>query len=229
MKFRIKLYLMIFFAFMVHVCLTDAKAEQSVHIGTGETIIGNGLIQTVMRDVPEFQSVDIQGVFEMDILFGRPLKIMMTGDSNILEHVTAEVVNRNLSIRVRHSYRSETRIRIEIFMDQLYKISASGSNKITVSEFDGTRLDVDLKATDFLSISGKTELFKVFLKGTARIDAKDLKAEDVRIEAKGSAQAFIYVSGELDAFAKGAASIQYIGTPQTIQIKTAGAGKVTGL
>lgn len=64
------------------------------------------------------------------------------------------------------------------------------------------------------------------MSGASKLDAENLKAENVSVDSSGASSATVFVTNELKADLSGATNVTYLGSPKNVQKKTSGASSV---
>jgi hypothetical protein len=65
------------------------------------------------------------------------------------------------------------------------------------------------------------------LSGAGNIDARELKAKEVRVSVSGAASADVYAKEYLDASVSGVGSIDYYGNPAKVKTDVSGVGSIS--
>lgn len=210
-------FLFIFIVFILSGCF-------SIYLSPYQTIRGNGDVITVERSVPHFTSLRISGA-RTTVLYGDSEgPILITGESNILDHTLSYVENGTLVIR--SESRTNMRPREEVFIEipgrNVSEVRVSGSNQITIQNIDQPVFQIRGSGSTEVTASGFADELEIRMSGSSMIDAGALSAEFVTIRTSGSTEATISANDTIVSRSSGSSSIRYFGQPATIENHSSG-------
>lgn len=188
---------------------------------------GSGNIVTENRDVKGFKSIDVSGVFQVEIVAQKDFSVQVEADDNLMQYIKTEVNNGVLEISAEKRIKSESGLKIRISAPDIEKIEASGVSKVSLAEVKNQGLEIDTSGASKVSLAGETAKLIVDVSGASNIDAGNLKAVNATIEASGASQVNVFVTNNLRTDASGASKITYAGTPVEVVKKTSGASSVS--
>jgi len=188
---------------------------------------GSGNTASQVRDLKDFKSVDVGGVFQVEITAGKEFSVEVEADENLLPLITTEVDGNKLEIRADKRLKSSNPIRIRISAPDIDNLEVTGAANVTVNELKNSGLTVDSSGASKIKISGETAKLTVDVSGATKVDADGLKAETVSVEANGASHVGVYVTGSLRADASGASKIVYSGSPTNVEKKSSGASSIS--
>ena len=84
----------------------------------------------------------------------------------------------------------------------------------------------DITGATSTRFTGTTDRFELDAAGACKVNADQLRASDVIVEASGANKVDVYATSSLTADASGASRISYKGNPASKQINANGASKV---
>ncbi|MFC1663311.1 head GIN domain-containing protein [Patescibacteria group bacterium] len=212
---------------------------------------GSGVLASETRDVTDFDKVEISGQGTLIIDQSGEETLKVEADDNLLDRIETEVDNNTLKIRVKTPWlfgiiwpRSE--ITYHLTVDDLSKVSISGSGKIRTDSLDSESLDIsisgsgnadmtlDVKNLDInISGSGKFTLDgnateqDVNISGSGDYDGKDLISETASFKVAGSGKGIVNVTNTLDVEISGSGSVEYLGDPEDVNQSISGSGKIS--
>lgn len=195
--------------------------------GDGGQVVGSGVSKVEKRDVPAFTSVDVSGAFEVEITAQKDLSVELEGDDNILPLIKTEVKGGVLTIGNSQSISTRSKLRLRISAPTLDGIASSGASEIVASGVKSDDFRIDFSGASNLQVSGETKTLEVEMSGAGEVDAKDLRAQKVKVTSSGAAQADVYASEELTASVSGAGNINYYGDPKVFNEDKSGPGTIT--
>lgn len=190
-------------------------------------IKGDGNLTTDIREVEEFEKIDVSGNFEVDVKVGEAKKLEIIAESNLLRFIKTKVKRNTLYISSRENLRPRRELKIIVSVPTLYAIECSGVNDIFAEGINSDQFDIDLSGAGSINISGMSEYLKIDVSGAADLMAKNLITEDVSIDVSGAANAEVYASKSCKAEVSGAGYIELYGDAVDVNMDISGAGSLT--
>lgn len=212
-------------------------------------IKGNGNVVKETRTTSDYDGVKCAGSMDFLLVSGNEGKIILEGDSNLLEYIITEVKNDNLIIKVKKginmSYKNNT-LKVTIPFKDISLVSLAGSgdlfnkdiievDKLSVSLAGSGDVKLNIK-TNFvksavagsgdLTLSGNTDTLEAKIAGSGNFNGFDLQANDTEVSLAGSGGAHVVSNKNLSARVAGSGDIKYEGNP-TLDKKVAGSGSIT--
>jgi len=198
----------------------------SVNFGDG--LKGSGNLSTDNRDVDGFDSIEVSGIFQVEVVSGKDFSVQIQGDDNLVPLVKTECDDGTLKISLdgkKISPHSDMIVRVTA--PNIKKIESSGASKISVSGVKNDEFAIDTSGVSKISVSGETAKLSVEISGAGNINAEDLKAVDADITASGACKVSVNASGSLETNASGASNITYTGDPKNVQNHQSGVSSIT--
>ncbi|MDP4199278.1 MAG: head GIN domain-containing protein [Bacteroidota bacterium] len=211
-----------------------------------ETYTGNGTIITDQRTPGKFQSIELEGEYEVILSQGEPSGIRIEADKNLLEHITTTVKDGKLTVSSEGNLRPTKTIRLYISTPTYSAIDLAGSGEIHATtpitsdrlslELSGSgTYDLQVKAKDLtttisgsgsIKLAGSAESHIGEIAGSGNLIADSLYSGTSKIDVTGSGGADVNVSRRLDASIAGSGNIHYIGGVTDVHTSIAGSGTV---
>jgi len=200
----------------------------SIYVSPYETIRGNGDVITEERSLPSFTSVRITGARTTVLHGDSEGPILITGESNILDHTLSYVEDGTLIItsETRKNMRPREEVFIEIPGRDVSEVRVSGSNNITLLDIDKPVFQIRGSGSTKVTASGFADDLEIRMSGSSVIDAGALSAEYVTIRTSGSSEAIISVEDALASHSSGSSSIRYYGKPGSIEQHASGSSSL---
>lgn len=189
-------------------------------------VSGSGNAVTDKRSVSGFDSIEVSGIFQVDVVSGKDFSVEVQADDNLAPLVTTEVTGSTLHIGLDKKVSPHSDLIVRVSAPNIRKISTSGVSKINASDINNDSFAIDSSGASKMSVSGQTGKLSVDVSGASKIDAEDLKAVDADINASGACSVTVNVSGSLRTDASGASHITYTGDPKTVDNHQSGVGSV---
>lgn len=225
----------------------DEGSTHASHKKNHKSIQLSGSAATETRELGSFSRIKVGGAYNIKLVKGTKAGISLTGDSEVLKHISTDVSDGTLQIKLDGNIRGNNGdIDLVITYDKLNSIRLSGANELTADHVIVTdKLDLDIagasKATlevqadavstevhgaGDISLKGKTKSYVAEVHGAGEIEAYELQAERVKVQLSGAGHANVYASQDLDARVSGAGQISYKGKPANKKLKNSGMSSI---
>ena len=188
---------------------------------------GSGVAAVQTRNVATFSRLDLAGSNNVTVVVGARRSVVVRADSNLISHVTTQVVAGTLVIGDTGSFTARTPMSVEVGVPSLTALNLSGSGQISVTGFSGPRLTVMVSGSGLLSASGTATQLDVTLSGDGQAQLAQLVAQDVRAVVSGSGLIQVTATSSLNAAVPGTGAIIYSGNPPQETTNITGTGAIT--
>ena len=189
-------------------------------------IEGNGTLKSQQRSLNDYHKVAVQGAYTLHITCGGDYKCTISGDSNLLEHVVTVVEKGKLRIGNDSSLCMQQPLNITLQVPLLDSFYAEGAHDITISSIKGDLFDFEMDGSCVAQVDGAVSKLEIEIRGNSVLDAQQLTAGSVNVDAAGTSSAKIQVNGPLHVSAAGIAEILYSGKPTEITTNLSGLAEV---
>lgn len=216
-------------------------------IATG--LPGNGVIQTVSRDVPEFQKIEVRGAFDVEVKTGPHGPVQIKGDENLLELVKTEVTDGRLvvSLAAGQSIRptqmihvgvscpmldsaevhGASRMKVESTEAETFAAKSVGASQLTVESLKTKDLKLVSTGASSVTLAGTATHANADVTGASKANLGGLAAEEAEVEVAGASQATVQATKRVAGSATGASQVHVVGKPDRVEVKTSGASSVS--
>jgi len=207
---------------------------------------GTGSPTTEIRDVLEFDEIDLDGTAKVFINQGVNAKVEVEIDSNLLEFVKTKVSGMKLKIYDDKCLEEFSKYEIHITVpnltglyvggnvnvksegliktDNLYlKIKDSGIIHLGVETDD---LEVVTKDSGSVNLFGSAESFEIDIDDASSVDAFGLSAKNVDTDVNDAGICKINVSGKFKGDVSGSGKIFYKGNPKKVKTNASDSGSI---
>lgn len=189
-------------------------------------IKGSGNYVTEKREVSNFKNVEVNNIFEVEIVAQKEFSIEVDADDNLLEFIKTEVSGDTLKIENDKKFSTKNRVKIRITTPDIENLDVSGASTIRIADLNNQSLKIDTSGASSVKVEGKTNRLVIDASGASRVDTKGLSASNVSVDASGASRANINVSEILNVDLSGASNVTYSGNPGEINKKTSGASSI---
>lgn len=119
------------------------------------------------------------------------------------------------------------KIKIKVYTNDLVKIQNSGAAGITMEKLDTDKLTVVNSGVGEIRVAGITDDADLINSGVGSIEAKDLKALNVKAKVSGVGSISCYASNSLEGSVSGVGSLKYAGHPKHLEKRRTGVGSIS--
>lgn len=198
-------------------------------MGNGNTIVGSGQMITQEVRVSDFDSIEAEGGFTLDIAQDGTEALTVTTDDNILPHLDMEVKGRTLYLRSEdHTNLKPTSLHYVVRCAALKELELSGSASVTLDRVRSDNLSIESSGSAKIRGNGTVRHLEIEISGSGNAELQELSADTVDIEIAGSGNVSVHASERLDISIRGSGQVKYLGSP-TVKKDIQGAGRVTAL
>lgn len=209
-------------------------------------ISGNGKVKSEVRELDDFDALDISGGFEVHIAQTGESGFRLEADENLHQYIETYVEKGVLYVsstrRISHSKEMDLYINLK----DLNGIESSGACEFNSrGTISGKRLNLDFSGAveaDLelayemiyadcsgaaeLNLSGKADEVRVDGSGAVEIKALNLESRVFSLDLSGAGEAEVYVTEELNIDASGAVEVRYKGDPEKVNRDVSGAASI---
>ncbi|GAA4274218.1 head GIN domain-containing protein [Aquimarina gracilis] len=214
-------------------------------------INGNGNVVTKNRSTSDYDQVKVKGNLDVALVSGSEGKIVIEGESNLIEHIRTEVDGDVLKVYVEKEYYLKPsrgkKLLVTVPFEDLSKVTLAGSGdvyskdvikatnfKTGISGSGDVKLKVDAQNTEGyvtgsgdLVLSGSSGTFECKVTGSGDLSAYDLNAKDVTASVTGSGDIQVTANTSIKARITGSGDIEYKGNPEMEDKKVSGSGDIS--
>jgi len=187
---------------------------------------GNGEIKAEMRSVKAFNTIDVSGIFEVNIKIGKKERLIVKADSNLLPYIVTKTNRNTLHIDSSKSICTANDLSVEIWTNSIVGLAAAGSNNISISAISSPIFKIVSDGTNEIFLTGTAGHFTAELNGTSDLDGKALKSSRTDVIINGAANAEVYASKHLNAIINGAGDLTCYGHPVSVTKQINGVGEI---
>ena len=217
----------------------------------GKSVKGNGELETITRNVGDYNEISVAGFFDVTLVAGNEGELTIEGESNLLEYIETEVDGDRLTIKVKNKQNLKTSwgkdIKIRVPFRDLNQVSLSGSGEImstdvikannfrvSVSGSGDINLVVEASSTESrvtgsgdLVLRGSTRDHETSVTGSGDLEAGRFKADNVDAKVTGSGDIRVSCEKSIRARVTGSGDIEYVGNPTKQDTKVSGSGDIS--
>ncbi|MBJ6118574.1 DUF2807 domain-containing protein [Pontibacter sp. BT310] len=230
----------------------DGAVYEANEIGNHESVLDNEReygSNTKTFPFSNFDHINIAGHYHVQIKQGNRHQVTVRGSQREINKMEVRENGGELTIesedKVFNLFEDHEPVLIQITVPDLQRLELSGAIKADVIGINTNELDLELAGAVKAAINvrartiradiagatstrftGTTDRLELDAAGACKVNAEQLRASDVRVEASGANKIDVYATSSLTADASGASRISYKGNPASKQINADGASKV---
>ncbi len=173
-------------------------------------------------DLAGFDSIDIAGVYELDVRVGGDFSIALSGPAYEMNRVEVSVNDGVLELDQRKRQRGEKNrnhrdgVEAVITLPSLTGVNVSGVVDGKIAGVDADSFKVRISGVGDLSIAGECGSLDANLSGVGDLDAEGLECRTADVRVSGVGSASIFASEEVDARVSGMGDIDVYGSPEKV-------------
>jgi hypothetical protein len=194
---------------------------------SGSGVQGSGIAATQTRTVARFSSLELAGSNNVIVVVGDRQSVVVHADSNLIGHVTTQVVAGSLVIADTGSFTAKTPVSVEVSVPSLTALNLSGSGQLSVTGIKTPHMIVMVSGSGLLHAAGTAARLDVTLSGDGMAQLNQLTASEVHAVVSGSGLIQVTATTSLDASVPGTGAIVYSGNPPQVTSSITGNGTVT--
>lgn len=224
------------------------QVEDLANLTMREAITGSGKVVTRPYELADFDAVNVQGPFAVEIQHADSFGVRITADDNLFEHMRVSKVGHELRIALDpgRSFRVHSRMKASVMLPRLEAVRFAGAVEGTMAGFPASerftadssgasrlkgtietgRLHLEASGASTISLAGTAKEARLEASGASRLDLGKLKLGRADVELAGASHATLYVHEALDYSATGASRVIYEGNPKVGKQDTSGASSV---
>ena len=176
---------------------------------SGSGIQGSGVAATQTRTVPAFASLELAGSNNVTVVVGARQSVVVHADSNLVGHVTTQVVAGRLVIADTGSFTTRAPMSVEVGVPSLTALNLSGSGQLSVTGIKVPQLTVTIPGSGLLDAAGTVTKLDVTVSGTGMAQLSQLTAGQVHAVVAGSGLIQVTATKSLEAAVPGTGAIVY--------------------
>jgi hypothetical protein len=152
--------------------------------------------------------------------------VQVIGLPELIRTIETDIDDGQLQIRGASGMFGKKGVIVKVTVQTLDDIQMSGANTIKIIRLNTNQLDVEMSGACMLDVSGKARKFNVEASGACIVNAKDLIAEKIVVEADGASKIIVNAEKQLCASVSGVSKIVYYGDPKTVNKDVCGMGRI---
>lgn len=181
----------------------------------------SGPVSAEDRPVGTFQSIELRGAAQMDVLVGPAPSLSITASPKSRAAFTSEVRGDTLILESHNRFWQPQlgKVEVRVTLPQLRSLGVNGAS--------GDALNLSLNGAASLEANGKVGTLTASMNGAGSMDLSRLEAESARATLNGAGSVEVNATAALDATVNGVGSINYYGKPAKVTTAINGVGSIS--
>lgn len=212
----------------------------------GPSVKGNGNVTEEVRQVAEFDQINVSRGMNVYISQGSPARVVVIADNNLHEVIETRVEGGTLKVYVNENIRWAKEKKVMVTVEKLSGLeSTSGSNvwsqnqimseNLEMKATSGANITLDVNAKYLkadcssganIRISGLAKEAELGTSSGANLKGEELKAENCKMKASSGGNVSSTVHGRLEAKASSGGNVVYYGEPTETDVNTSSGGNI---
>ena len=212
----------------------------------GPSVKGNGNVTEEVRQVAEFDQIQVSRGMNVYVTQGSPAKVVVIADNNLHEVIETKVEGGVLKVYVNENVRWAKEKKVMVTVEKLSGVqTTSGSNawsqnqimseNLELKATSGANLTMDVNAKYLkadcssganIKLSGLAKEAELETSSGANLKGEELKAENCKMRASSGGNVLSTVNGRLEAHASSGGNVVYYGEPTETDVNTSSGGNI---
>ena len=206
---------------------------------------GSGRITHEERELGGFTALEVGGAIEVTLEQGRPPRLLIDVDDNLLGEIVSEINGETLKLRPRRRF-SATHLRLvlqawkidtleisgastveaQAFVCKTLQATVGGASHFRIPTFTAERLALEVTGASRVAVGGRANDLALEASGASVVDLSAFEVRRARAELSGASVAQVWVADVLQGQASGASSLRYRGDP-ALKVERSGGASVS--
>lgn len=160
---------------------------------------GNGKMMTKTFELADFNEANVGGWFKVIVKPGNKSQVVITMDSNLIEHLDKKVNDHELTIKYPRNLRLKPSAMGEIVINTPYlnSVSLGGKMELYADNLAQDHFEINLAGKSLARISGKVKQLNLHLVGKGVVKSNSMTSESVNIKTAG--KSVVKLAGKTNA------------------------------
>ncbi|MBV6459638.1 MAG: hypothetical protein HONBIEJF_02789 [Fimbriimonadaceae bacterium] len=192
-------------------------------------IKGSGVMKSETRSVKPFTEVVAGGNFDITIEVGKPEKVVITTDDNVLPLVTTEIEGETLKLDMPDRTELSAPVKVDISVPKLNGFVLAGAGTTVIRGIDNEKLTLSINGSGSIAVAGTAKNADFSISGSGEIEASRLKLGNAQTAITGSGEISAAPTGDLEASITGSGKVSLSAKPKSLKENIVGSGSIVQL
>ena len=182
-----------------------------------ELTTGSGVGATKARPIGAFSSVRVSSGLQVDVSVGKSEPLEISGDDNLLEHVSARVENGTLLLDTDKKLKRKQPLKVRVGTEKLEAIRLGYSADAKVRGVSADAFRIELAGGSSLVVQGSCQRLEVITRTAAKADLSGFSAAKAAVTSADTSSVVLGHLEELTVTQSGLSRVTYRGDPKLTQ------------
>lgn len=189
--------LMILITLMLN--FVGCDSDDNVTDNNVNNIVGTGDVVSKTVNLPPFHSITNVAIYDVNVTKGSPQKVVLKAQQNIIDVMSYEVANENLTLGFEEniSVTTSKEVEADIIIAEINNISSVGAGKFELSGTKQYELNINIT-------------------GAGNVEAYKLEVDTCYVTITGTGNCEVNVNNLLNVTISGVGNVYYKGNPTII-------------
>jgi hypothetical protein len=179
-----------------------------------EVLAGDGVHVNASRDVAPFSRVSVGSRIHAEIAIGKPSKLELEGDRNLVALVTSHSENGTLTLNTPKKVEPAMPLRARISVPSLDSAHATNGGVVDIRGLAADKFEARVERAGKVNAKGSAQTLVLEGKGAGAFDFKNVAASSATVRLELAATAQLGYLEKLDVKLRGGTFVHYEGTPE---------------
>ncbi len=206
---------------VVAVAACASIGGQSLHrIGSAPYERGSGTAASETRTMDAFHAVSASQGVRVTVSAGSAATVVVSGDDNLLAHITTEVRDGTLEIAISGSVETSQDLRAEVTAPgKIDAISVGSGATLDTDDLQAAALTVDVSSGATLRAGGTAQSLDLSVDSGSTADLRDVTATSGQVRLVAGSTAYVHVTGEAHGSCLVGSTLHVRGAPGTLDVE----------
>jgi Putative auto-transporter adhesin, head GIN domain len=193
--------------------------NDNMKVGSAPYDQGSGKVATETRPLEGFHAVSASQGVRVSVSAGTSSEASVSGDDNLLAHVTTSVADGTLFVSIEGSIETRNPLTVDVTSTTLIDAIAADAGS-TVDSEDLQVAGLTLQASSGSTVRGGGQASSVEATATSgsTIDLRNLEAREARVDASVGSTIHVNASDAVSGSSTSGSTVQVSGSPPTVDV-----------
>jgi hypothetical protein len=196
-------------------------------LGSSDKMEADGEKDGEVREMPPFDRLHVKGDMTLLVVSGGGHAVAVKGDAEGIDALKSDVKDGLLTVSQESGLNLGEDTRVAVSAESLNEFHLSGASKASLQRLDAETLSLDLDGAGQVEAAGRCGKLIVHMKGTGKLNARDLQCDDVTLVMEGVGAAKIFAAKSLNVKISGLGQVTYAGNPAKIDRNISALGRLS--
>jgi hypothetical protein len=190
-----------------------------LRVGSAPYLQGSGNATSETRQLGDFHAITATQGITVFVSGGDAATATVSGDDNLLDHITTEVTDGTLVIAIDGSLETRNPLKVEVAAaSPIDAIAADAGSTLDAEDLEVDSLEVRATSGSTVRGGGRTEALSVAATTGSTIDLRNVEATQAQVEVSVGSTAHVRATGAVSGSCTMGSTLQLYGPPATTDV-----------